>query len=45
MYKSEIEERLYLKISKLESELKYLIETQKYEITIFSTPPLVYKKF
>jgi len=45
LYKSEIEENLYKKISKLESELKYLIETQNYDINIFSTPPLVYKKF
>jgi primosomal protein N' (replication factor Y) len=28
MYKSEIEEKLYRKIAKLESELKYLIENQ-----------------
>lgn len=45
MYKSEIEDRLYRKISKLESELKYLIENQNYDIKLFSTPPLVYKKF
>jgi len=45
MYKSEIEDRLYRKISKLESELKYLIEKEWQNIDIFPTPQLVYKKF
>ncbi len=45
MYKSQIEERLYRKISKLESELKYLIQNQNFDITTFPTPQLVYKKF
>lgn len=45
IYKSQIEERLYRRISKLENELKYLIENQNFDITIFPTPQLVYKKF
>ncbi len=45
MYKSEIEDRVYRKISKLESELKYLIEKENTNIEIFPTPQLVYKKF
>ena len=45
MYKTEVEERLYNKISKLEKELKYLIEKEKQDIQIFPTPQLVYKKF
>ena len=44
-YKSEIEESLYKKISKLESELKYLIEKENINIEIYQTPQLVYKKF
>jgi len=45
MYKTEIEDRLYTKISKLESELKYLIEKENVKIDIFPTPQLIYKKF
>jgi len=45
MYKSEIEDRVYRKISKLESELKYLIEKENTNIEIFPTPQLIYKKF
>jgi len=45
MYKTEVEESLYRKISKLESELKYLIEKENIEIEIFPTPQLIYKKF
>jgi len=45
MYKTEIEDRLYRKISKLENELKYLIEKENTHIEIYPTPQLVYKKF
>ncbi len=45
MYKSEIEDKLYRKISKLESELKYLIGLEQVDIEIFPTPQLIYKKF
>jgi len=45
LYKSDIEEKLYRKISKLENELRYIIENWNYNIQVFSTPPLVYKKF
>jgi len=45
MYKTEVEENLYRKVSKLESELKYLIEKEKQDIQIFPTPQLIYKKF
>ena len=44
-YKNEIEESLYRKMSKLESELKYLIEKENIDIEIYQTPQLVYKKF
>lgn len=45
LYKSEIENRVYNKISKLESELRYLAQTQDYKIEIFPTPALIFKKF
>jgi len=45
LYKHEIEEKLYLKISKLEKELKYLVEKNNQTISIYPTPQLVYKKF
>ena len=44
-YKTEIEDSLYRKVSKLESELKYLLEKENLKIDIFPTPELIYKKF
>ena len=45
IYKHQVEEKLYLKISKIESELKYLIEKFDSQIEMFPTPQLVFKKF
>jgi len=45
IYKHQVEEKLYLKISKIESELKYLIQNLNAEVEIFPTPQLVFKKF
>lgn len=45
LYKNQIEEKLYRKISKLESELKYLIQINNFNINLFPTPQLIYKKF
>ncbi len=45
IYKNQIEEKLYSKISKLESELKYLVEKINKTIEINSTPQLIFKKF
>jgi len=45
MYKNQIEEKVYLKISKLESELRYLAEKNEEDIEIYPTPQLVFKKF
>jgi primosomal protein N' (replication factor Y) (superfamily II helicase) len=46
LYKHEIEERLYANVDKLYKELLYYAE--KYELKnteIYTTPPLIYKKF
>jgi len=45
MYKNQVEEKVYLKISKLESELRYLAEKNDTDIEIYPTPQLVFKKF
>ena len=45
IYKHQVEEKLYLKISKIESELKYLVQNLNVEVEIFPTPQLVFKKF
>ncbi len=45
IYKNQIEDKLYAKISKIEAELRYLIQNLWYEINLYTTPQLVYKKF
>lgn len=45
LYRSEIEDRVYNRISKLESELRYLAEIEGFKIEIYPTPALVFKKF
>jgi primosomal protein N' len=46
LYKHEIEERLYTNVDKLYKELLYYKEKYQLEnIEIYTTPPLIYKKF
>lgn len=46
LYKHEIEERLYANVDKLYKELLYYKEKYQLEnIEIYTTPPLIYKKF
>ena len=46
LYKHEIEERLYANVDKLYKELLYYKEKYQQEnIEIYTTPPLIYKKF
>lgn len=46
LYKNEIEESLFKKVDQLYKELLYLKEKYQIEnIEIYSTPPLIYKKF
>lgn len=46
VYKHEIEERLYTNVDKLHKELLYYKEKyQQNQLEIYTTPPLIYKKF
>lgn len=46
LYKHDIEERLYANVDKLYKELLYYKEKYKLEdLQIYTTPPLIYKKF
>jgi primosomal protein N' len=45
LYKHEIEERLFGSVHKLYQELLYLKESLQVEVSIYATPPLVYKMF
>jgi primosomal protein N' (replication factor Y) len=45
LYKHEIEERLFGSVHKLYQELLYLKESQQVDVTLYATPPIVYKMF
>ena len=45
IYKNQIEEKVYSKISKIEAELKYLVEKLNPTVEIYPTPQLIFKRF